>query len=82
MVFVKKSKFLSCVSQKRCSVNILDRKERFLDHKSEIEILDHKSEIILEGFLSKLKFSFCVLANQARKNSSLAFWIKKGCFLD
>ena len=45
----KKSKFLSCVSQKRCSVNILDRKERFLDHKSEIEILDRKSEIFLEG---------------------------------
>ena len=45
----KKSKFLSCVSQKRCSVNILDRKKRFLDHKSEIEILDRKSEIFLEG---------------------------------
>ena len=45
----KKSKFLSCVSQKRCSVNILDRKERFLDHKSEIEIFDRKSEIFLEG---------------------------------
>ena len=45
----KKSKFLSCVSQKRCSVNILDRKERFLDHKSEIQIFDRKSEIFLEG---------------------------------
>ena len=45
----KKSKFLSCVSQKRCSVNILDRKERFLDHRSEIEIFDRKSEIFLEG---------------------------------
>ena len=63
----KKSKFLSCVSQKRCSVNILDRKERFLDHKSEIEILDHKSEIFLEGFLSKMEVFVLFFGKSSQK---------------
>ena len=67
MVFVKKSECLSCVSQKRCSVNILDRKERFLDHKSEI-VLRPENGNFPKGFFQKIEiFILCVFwANEAR----------------
>ena len=97
MVFVKKSTFFSYVfflskkSQKETFFDILDRKECFLDLKSEV-LKNSKKWTVCKGvspwFLSKNRPfppMFFFWTKKARKKHFLIFWIekkRKECFLD
>ena len=78
--------FLSKKTQKQTFFDILDRKESFLDLKSEVLKKSRKSTFckgVSPWFLSKNRpFSnmFFFLAKQARNKQFLKFWIEKNAF--
>ena len=93
MIFLKKSTcflyvfFLSKKSQKETFFDILDRKQSFLDLKSEVLTKSKKIDILQRGspwFLSKNRpFSHIfVLRKKTKKETIFDILDSKECFLD
>ena len=78
--------FLSKKSQKQTVFDILDKKEWFLDLKTEVLKKSRKSTFfkgVSPWFLSKNRhfpYMFFFLAKKARNKQFLIFWIQKNAF--
>ena len=73
------------LQQKRSIFDILDRKERFLDQKSEVlksPKIGNFSKGLVPGFCQKIEYfirGIC-FANSTRKERFIIFWIEKNAF--